>query len=341
MKQRVTLKEIANRVGVHVSTVSRALDPKTRHRINPKVVEKIVSVSEELDYRQNTAAYSLRTNRTRTIGVIIPDITNPIFPPIIRGIEDSLAASGYVAIVGNTDGNHQRERHLMDTFLGRGVDGLVLASVERDDDALNSAIAEGVPIVTVNRRVDKPTVSSVVHDDDEGIRRVLTHLVSLGHRKIANIAGPQTFSTGAERYAAFERYRSAMGLDPDPRLVVFADAYNEIDGEGCVEELIAAGSEFSAIVCANDRLAMGAITALNRRNLRCPSDVSVTGYNDMLMVDRINPPLTTVRIHQYRLGTEAGALLQKMIGTDYSPEHMVLPVELVIRGSTQAVKKAM
>ena len=204
MKKRVTLKEVAQAVGVHFSTASRALDPKTRQMLNPKLVEEILKVSRELGYRQNAAAYSLKTNRTRTIGVVVPDITNPIFPPIIRGIEDALGERGYLAILGNTDSNSERERELVDTFISRGIDGIILASVERVDEVVSQAQSEGTPIVTVNRRMEDATISSVVHDDDGGIRNMLTHLVSLGHRRIASIAGPQQLSTGAERHAAID-----------------------------------------------------------------------------------------------------------------------------------------
>jgi LacI family transcriptional regulator len=335
-KKRVTLREVAQTAGVHISTVSRALDPNTRHLINSEIVSRIVKISQDLDYRRNAAAFSLKTNQTRTIGVIVPDITNAIFPPIIRGIEDSLATGGYLAIVGNTDGVHEREQNLLATFLARGVDGLILASVEREDDAVERAASENTPIVTVNRQVDRDNVSSVAHDETEGIRRVLTHLASLGHRKIAMIAGPQTSSTGARRYAAFQQFRSALRLEIDERLVVFAASYNEASGEQGVEELIAGGADFTAVVCGNDRLAVGAIATLARLKLKCPEDISVTGYNDMSMMDRIDPPLTTVRIQQYRMGREAGAMLQRMIGGQTQAQHIVLPVELMIRGSTAA-----
>jgi LacI family transcriptional regulator len=335
-KKRVTLREVARTAGVHISTVSRALDPNSRHLINSEIVSRIVKISQELDYRRNAAAFSLKTNQTRTIGVIVPDITNAIFPPIIRGIEDSLATGGYLAIVGNTDGVHEREQNLLATFLARGVDGLILASVEREDDAVERAASENTPIVTVNRQVDRDNVSSVAHDETEGIRRVLTHLASLGHRKIAMIAGPQTSSTGARRYAAFQQFRSALRLEIDERLVVFAASYNEASGEQGVEELIAGGADFTAVVCGNDRLAVGAIATLARLKLKCPEDISVTGYNDMSMMDRIDPPLTTVRIQQYRMGREAGAMLQRMIGGQTQAQHIVLPVELMIRGSTAA-----
>ena len=335
-KKRATLREVAQTAGVHISTVSRALDPNSRHLINSEIVSRIVRISQELDYRRNAAAYSLKTNQTRTIGVIIPDITNAIFPPIIRGIEDSLAAGGYLAMVGNTDGAHEREQDLLATFLARGVDGLILASVEREDDAVERAAAENTPIVTVNRQVDRDNVSSVVHDETEGIRRVLTHLASLGHRKVAMIAGPQTSSTGARRYAAFQQFRGLLRLEVDERLVVFAAAYNEAAGEQGVEELIAGGGDFTAVVCGNDRLAVGAIAALARLKLKCPEDISVTGYNDMSMMDRIDPPLTTVRIQQYKMGREAGAMLQRMMDGQTLAQHVVLPVELMIRGSTAA-----
>jgi len=340
IRKRVTLKDVAQAVGVHVSTVSRALDPRTRHLITPEVADQIVKASKQLAYRQNAAAYSLKTNRSRTVGVVLPDITNQIFPPIIRGVEDALAEHNYVAILANTDGNPKREENISETLRTRGVDGLVLASVEREDEAVRRLVSDGIPIVTVNRKVNDPGVSSVVHDEDEGVRRILMHLVSLGHSQIANIAGPQELSTGEERYRAFEHHRSLLGLDSDPRLIAFAHGFNETEGERSVEELIAAGASFTAIVCSNDRLAIGAIAALRRHGISCPGDVSVTGYNDMPMVDRLAPPLTTIRIQQYRAGFEAAKLLYAMLETapdQRKPEHIVLPVELIVRGSTQAL----
>ena len=338
MQKRITLKDVAQAVGVHVSTVSRALDPKTRHLITPDVAGRILSVSESLGYRQNAAAYSLRTNRTRAIGVVIPDITNPIFPPLIRGVEDALAAHDYVAILANTDSDMRREEGISETLRARGVDGLILASVEREDDTIARLSQEGVPIVTVNRKVDNPDISSVVHDDDDGIRKILDYLSSLGHRDIAKIAGPPSLSTGDDRYRAFQRHRAALGLDSTPALVAFAQNFNEAEGERCVAELLATTSRFTAIVCANDRLAIGAIAALRERGFACPRDISVTGYNDMPMVDRLHPPLTTIRIKQYRAGLAAAELLHSMLQIAPElrrPQHVLLPVELVVRGSAQ------
>lgn len=343
MKKRVTLKDVAEAVGVHVSTVSRALDPKTRHLITAEVAEQILKVSTELDYRQNAAAYSLKTNRTRTIGVVVPDITNPVFPPIIRGIEDRLAASGYVAILANTDGNRRREASITQTFRARGVDGLIMASVEREDDTITRLAGEGLPIVTVNRQVDDPAVSSVANDEDEGLRLILGHVAGLGHRHVATIAGPQSLSTGATRLRAFVHHRDLLGLDDDPRLIALSNAFNDDEGDRCAEQLLSSGVPFTAVVCSNDRLAIGAIAALRRHGLSCPGDVSVTGYNDMPMVDRLFPALTTIRVQQYDAGHEGADILLDMIETPPDrrrARHVVLPVELVVRQSTAAPTRA-
>lgn len=343
MKRRATLKDVARAAGVHLSTVSRALNPRTEHLLTPAVVAEIRRISQRLDYRPNAAAHSLRTNRTRTIGIVVPDITNPVFPPIIRGIEDGLAKRGYLAILANTDGHIEREAEIADLLRGRGVDGLVLASVERQDSAVSRLSAEGMPIVTVNRRIDDPAVSSVVNDEDAGIFDVLSHLASLGHRSIANIAGPKTISTGVERYRAFERHRRALKLDPDPDLVVFADGFNEEEGFARTEELLRRTRKFSALVCANDRLAIGAIAALRRNGLDCPADISVTGYNDMPLVERLSPALTTVRIQQYEVGFEAAGILVDLIEAPPGQrlaKHIVRPISLIVRDSTSPARKA-
>ncbi len=343
MQRRATLKDVAEAAGVHLSTVSRALNPNTAHLITPAVVEKVRAVSRRLDYRPNAAATSLRTNRTRTVGVVVPDITNPVFPPIIRGIEDGLAVRGYLAILANTDGGLDREEEVAGILRSRGVDGLILASVQREDAAISRISAEGVPVVTVNRRVDDPAVSSVVNDEEEGIRRLLEHLAGLGHKAVANIAGPQTLSTGAERYRAFKKHRKKFGLDPSPGLVAFAAGFNEHQGEAGMDELIAARGRFTAVVCSNDRLAIGAIAALRRHGLDCPGDISVTGYNDMPLVDRLSPPLTTIRIEQYNVGVAAAEVLVEMIESPADrrgPKHLVRPVKLVVRASTAPPRRA-
>lgn len=337
LAKRATLKDIAKAVGVHVSTVSRALKPETRRLITPEIAERILEASRSMGYRPNPAAYSLRTNRTRTVGVIVPDITNSIFPPIIRGVDDALSGHGYATLVVNTDGRLEREASVFELLLARGVDGLVVASVQREDSAIRAVAAQGTPIVTVNRRTDDDSISSVTNDDAEGVRRMMTHLAALGHRRIASIAGNQGLSTGLRRYEALRRHAAELDLEITDESIGFAANFNETDGERCMEELMAGGARFTAVLCANDRLAIGAVAALRRRGLVCPDDVSVSGFNDMPMVDRIDPPLTTIQIKQYKVGFVAAELLIERMTqpkAPHRPSHILMPVELIVRSST-------
>lgn len=336
-RQRPTLKDIARDVGVHVSTISRALNGASTHAVSADLARKIRRASERRGYQPNAAAVMLKTNRSRTIGVVIPDITDPVFPPIIRGIEDGLARHGHVAILASTDGDPQRQARVIETLRSRGVDGLILASVTRHD-ADASRLAAGMAVVTVSRRTDDARFSSVVHDEADGIRSILAHLASAGHRRLAAIAGPQTVSTGYNRYASYVRHGQELGLELHASLVSFARAFNETEGERCARELLVAGRPFTAIVCANDRLAVGAITALRRHGIGCPRDISVTGFNDMALADRLSPALTTIRANHYRAGVEAAELIVDMVANAAAkPRHVVLPVDLVVRDSVRSV----
>ena len=341
---RPTLKDVARAVGVNIATVSRALDPDSAHPVSAALRARIRKASVRLNYVRNAAASSLRTRRSRTVGVIVPDITDPAYPPIIRGIEDALARHGYVAILANTDGDARRQQRILETMRARAVDGLILATVARDDPSV-ARLPVGPPVVTVVRACDSPRLPSVVHDEEDGMRRILAHLVSCGHREIAAIAGPQSLSTGFRRYRAFELQRKRLGVGRAKANAIFAHAFNEPEGERCAEELLARGQRFTALVCANDRLAVGAIAALRRHGLRCPEDVSVTGYNDMPLADRLSPALTTVRVQHYKGGYESAELLVALMAGAQATRHVVLPVEIVIRGSTrrsieQALRRA-
>jgi LacI family transcriptional regulator len=339
-KRRTTLKDIADAMGVHTSTVSRALDPNTRHLINAEIAARIVDAARERSYRPNAIASSLRTRRSMTVGVVVPDITNPVFPPILRGIEDTLTPQGYVAMIANSDGDPERESVLIDALRARGVDGLILASARREDPAISRAVAEGIPIVTVNRKVDDPAVSSVTNDEAGGVALAVRHMLELGHRQIAHIAGPQSLSTGLMRYEAFLAALRANGVAPAPGLIAFGSAYTEGEGERCGRALSGAARPFTAIVCANDRLAIGAVEALREAGMACPRDVAVSGYNDMPFVDRIDPPLTTVRIQKREAGACAAAILvARLRDPKQAAEHVVLPVELVVRGSTAPARR--
>lgn len=336
-KKRITLKDIARETGVHVSTVSRALDPVERKTITEEVARRIQAAAENLGYRPNRIAAGLRTNRTMTVGVMIPDITNVIFPPILRGIESVLEPLGYASIIVNTDSERDREIRLLDVLRDRGVDGIIHAAVLRSDPSIAKAAQDGLPVVTLNRMVEASDIPYVINDEDAGICQMLRHLRELGHTRIAHIAGPQDLSTGQLRLAAFRRAAHDLDAEIDDDLIVVATRFDEQEGARCLGELLASGKTFTAVLCANDRLALGAIEALRERGIDCPRQVSVTGFNDMPFLDLIRPKLTTVRIQQHCAGRAAAEILLRLLNGETADDidiETILPVELVIREST-------
>jgi LacI family transcriptional regulator len=311
--QPVTLKDVAALAGVHPATVSRALNPETRLLVSDETADRILAAADSLGYRPNTVARSLRTRRSSTVGVLIPDLNNPLFPPIVRGIEDRLAADGYVALIGNTDADDDRERLVFELMRDRHVDGFVFATARLRSPLLAEAAAARIPVVLVNRYAAGYGFPAVSVNNEEGIGLSVAHLASLGHRRIAHVAGPQDISTGLSRYRGFVAAMREHGLPVEPDLVAQASAYSIDEGERCCRELLRAESGCTAIAAANDMLAVGCYAALESAGLSCPKDISVVGFNDMPFIDRLTPPLTSVSFAHYEVGIEAGRLILEQI----------------------------
>ncbi len=330
-----TLRDVAAAARVHPATASRALNPETRILVSEDTARRVIDAAGRLGYRPNAVARSLRTRRSHTVGVLIPDLNNPLFPPIVRGLEDRLAAAGYVALLGNTDADPSRERTLFEQMRARHVDGFVLATATLRDQLLAEAATADVPLVLMNRLAPEYGFPSVAADNEQGARMAVSHLARLGHSRIAHIAGPQEASTGVERLRGFRDGMATHGLKVDEDLVSYARKYTVEEGTRCCGDLLAAGGGFTAITAANDMLAVGCYAALDESARQCPEDISVIGFNDMPFIDRLRPPLTTVRFPHYQLGTEAAELLLERINGTQGPGkiHYLAP-ELVVRGST-------
>jgi LacI family transcriptional regulator len=269
------------------------------------------------------------------VAVLLPDLTNPLFPPMVRGIEDALGEAGFTALIANTDNHPDRALAALETMRIRQADGCIAATATRDDGLLADAAGE-MPMVLINRRVLSHAIPAVVADDRSGVRQAVEHLAALGHERIAHVAGPQWLSTGADRHEAFVAALRGVGLDPDPELISFGEGFTEEQGAVSLHGLLDAGAQFTALVAGNDLMALGCYDALAERGLSCPRDISIVGFNDMPFADKFNPPLTTVRIPHYEMGRRAAALLLERIEADGTApgEDIVLPVELVQRAST-------
>ncbi|WP_170378635.1 LacI family DNA-binding transcriptional regulator [Ruegeria atlantica] len=335
MSNRVTLKDIAREAGVHVSTVSRALDPNSNISLTNEVSSRVRKAAKKLGYRPNRLAAGLRTNRSMSIGVMIPDIANTMFPPIVRGIESVLEPLGYATIVVNTDNDPDREHRLTEVLRERGVDGIINVAAMRSDPGLSNVVDQGTPVVTLNRRLDQSPIPYVVSDEKSGINLILKHLFELGHRSVGHIAGPKEFSTGNARAMAYKEACEQLGLAESSTVISYAKSFDETEGQRCVLELLQNCPTITAIVCANDRLAFGAYLGLQAEGLSIPEDVSVTGFNDMPMLDLVRPKMTTIRVQKFEAGRASAELLLKSIrGDNHGAVGTVLPVELKVRDST-------
>jgi LacI family transcriptional regulator len=315
--------------------VSRALNSETRHLVKLETAERVLEAARELQFHPDPAARSLKTRRSYTVGVLLPDLNNPLFPPIVRGIEDTLGRQGYVVLMGNTDNDEEQERRVLEGMRSRNVDGLIVATARQRHPLLDNAVAEDLPVVLVNRVLEDRSFPAASVDDQLGAELAVNHLILLGHRRIAHIAGPQDLSTGVGRLRGFERGMRRAGLDPDPDLIVCAEGFTRSAGRSCLVSLLDRGQRFTAVVAGNDLLALGCYLALEGAGLSCPEQVSVVGFNDMPFIDQLRPPLSSVRIPHYEVGTAAAALMLELIADHRAPvASKVLRPELVIRGST-------
>jgi LacI family transcriptional regulator len=332
-----TLRDVAALAGVHPATASRALNPATKGMTSADTAQRVLQAAEQLGYRPNAVARSLRTARSSSIGVVVPDLTNPLFPPIVRGIEAAFAPHGYVLLIVNTDNNPAQESQLVASLQARSIDGLILATARLDHPLIEALAAGDLPVVLVNRRREGLTLPSVIPDDAAGIRLAVAHLAQLGHRRIAHIAGPQDTSTGTVRLRAFRAAVREQGLTYDEALVAACGSWSEAEGARALRGLLTGGAHFTAVVAGNDMLALGCYDVLAERGIACPGDLSVVGFNDMPFVDKLRPALTTVHIPQYDLGAEAARLLLDQMSDLRREERAVLmPVQLTVRESTGA-----
>jgi LacI family transcriptional regulator len=335
---RITIRDVALHAAVNPSTVSRALNPATRHLIGDEVVRRVMASAKTLGYRQNKLAAALRGGQSHVIGVCLPDIENPVFPPIVRGIEEALSAGGYGVLIANMAGTAKEQERTLEQMLERRVDGLILATAMRHDPLVRRIQLQRMPVVLVNRALEAGQVTEVVNDDFLSLQLAVDHLVALGHEHIAHLAGPAQMATGHARIVGFEIAMKRHGLKSN--VVVEASEFTREAGRAACEQLLARHKGVTAIVAGNDLIALGCYDVFAESAIQCPADMSLIGHNDMPLLDMLSPPLTTVRIQHREMGRHAARLLLDLIDTpDSQPLRITLPPQLILRGSTAAPRK--
>jgi LacI family transcriptional regulator len=332
----VTLKELAARANVHPSTVSRVANNDPGLRIAATTRTRIEALLRETEYRPNGVARGLKLRQTLVLAVVIPDITNPFFAALFRGIEDGATPRGYQALLCNTDGIPERQRAHLQSLAARRVDGVILASTFLKDPAVRWLRHQRTPYVLVNRFSEEGADPFVGSDDVVGATLATQHLIGLGHVRIGHLAGQPTVSTGVLRRKGYHAAMAEAGIPADPDLLVEA-GFVEEGGAHAMEQLLSLKHPPTAIFAVTDMTAIGAYGAARKLGLRIPEDLAIVGYNDIPLAGRLIPGLTTVHVPIHEFGSVAARMLLEQIETGVlTPRRVVFAPQLVIRGSSSA-----
>jgi LacI family transcriptional regulator len=327
---RVTIGDVAERAAVSKTTVSHVLSGNRPVAASTRA--RVVAAIDELGYRPDGLARSLRTRRTHMVALVIPDITNPFYPFLARGLDDGLDGS-YRTFIFSTDAKPERERKFLSEVADRSADGIVIDSFTMDVDMM-AATLPGIPLVRVGISViDDPHFDTVHAEDERGAALATKHLIDRGHRRIAMIQGPQ--GAGAHRNLGYLNELDAAGISPDPELVL-AGEWTRTGGHDAAMQLLSLNEPPTAIFCANDLMALGALDACRELGKQVPRDVAIVGFDDIDAARMVSPALTTVSNPAYETGLLAGVLLLERMTGGYTgpPRTVTLPCRLVQRSTS-------
>ena len=326
MKNTVRLRDVAAAAGVDASVVSRVLSGDVRLSVRPETRQRVLEAASRLDYRPNTAARTLKTARTMAIGLTVPDLANQNYATIAVGAEERAAVAGYVLLVASGSSS---ERML--ALHGR-IDGLLVGMATTETPRLGQ-FGRGLPALLVNRR-EPCGIASVTVDDEAGGALATSHLLSLGHRVIGHVAGPQNADTARRRLRGYRQALASADVEGRPELVC-ETSFDEAGGHVAANRLLRLRPRPTALFVANVRAAIGAMAAVRRAGLRIPDDVSIVGFHDAPFAGFLDPPLTTVRMPLHEMGRQAvDSLLSLLGGAEVEDSMVATPPELIVRDST-------
>lgn len=328
--RRRDIRSVAERAGVSIATVSRVMNGVSS--VDAKLVRRVQKAAAELDYTPNTQARALVSGRSRMMGLIVSQITNPFFPELIQSFEHSALERNYDILIGSTDYSPERMELCVRRMVERNVEGVAVMTFGMDDELLEALTRHGIPVVSIGRSSAMPRHASLEVDFQKGISEAVQHLAVLGHRNIAFLSGPLNIETARARLEAFHEAMKAIGAPA--RLIVEGDHTME-GGLAGAEHLLQHKSPPTAIVCSNDMTAIGVLHAVSARGLSVPEDISIVGFDDIHMARFTVPPLTTVRMSPKDLAGAALDILQNSIASDKKPSTAPrIPTQLFVRQTT-------
>ena len=327
------MKDVAELARVSVSTVSHVMNG-TR-RVSEETRGDVLAAVEKLSYKPNLLAKGLKTRRTYTIGLLIPDIQNSFFTSVVRGVEDVALSCGYHLFLCNTDEDPGREEEYITELAKKRVDGLMVAPSARRESHFGRLRDEGMPFVFLDRDVEGVDADVVSVDNRTGMRLIAEHLVGLGHQRIGMISGPLDKASGYERHLGLRDALADLGVELEDSLVRFGDFRTSGGREGA-GELLDLPSPPTALVTANNQMTLGALLTVNEMGLDVPGDLSVVGFDDPEWAPLTGPPLTTLAQPIYEMGVRAARMLLEGIedGPDEESRRVLLEPWLVVREST-------
>ncbi len=320
--------------GVSAKTVSRVVN--TDPHVSPATRARVQEVVARLGYRPNPLARGLATRKTRSIGLVIADISNPFFPEVVRGVEDEATPRGYHVILLDTDEDRSKEVRSIEFLLTEHVDGLIVCG-SRAPRSILLDVARRLPLVLINRTLPGQIAWTVMTDNYVGGRQATSHLLSLGHRRIGYLGGPGFSQASRDRLHGYRAALKHYGLPYDPQLIAIGRP--DISGGGDVAaRLIGLHEPPTALFSYDDLMAIGAVEEITRRGLRVPEDAAVVGFDDIELAKFATPPLTTISQPKYRLGREATRLLLALLSEEHAPwrRTLVLAPTLIVRTSCGA-----
>ncbi len=336
---RTTTKQIAERAGVSVGTVSHVLNGSAN--VSEALKKRVEDVIRKLDYQPSQLARGLRRRSTDLLGVIIPDITNPYFPKLVRGVEDIAYKEGFRLVLCNTDNDPAKELSYFNDLQSFQPAGIIAVPSEGSSIAKDNSPRE-FQMIFMDRCPEWWTGDAVVADNEEGGYQVGNYLARMGHTSIAAISGPLHIKTARDRISGFQRALAEAGIHPPARYIQEAP-FNSQAGFAAATRLLSMTPRPMAIFAASDNIAIGALSAVRDLGLRCPDDVSIVGFDDLEFAELTQPSLTTVFQPGYQIGSLAcQLLLDRVRGAVHPPEKKILKTELRVRDSVRqmsAVRK--
>jgi LacI family transcriptional regulator len=332
----VTLEDVARAAGVHYSTVSRALDPETARQVNVVTRKRVAAVAKRMGYHKDMVASGLKRGRTHTVAVVVGDLANPNVAPLLRGISSRLEAAGLMPLIVETQNDSARLERIVTLLLSRRVDAFILTAAHLGDGPkLRRIRRHGIPVVLAVQTVPGIRIPAFTNDDILGGTLAAQHLLALGHRRVAQLRGPADIYSCLQRAQGFSKTIAAAGAT-EVVLRSTAPMGTAEEGNRLMRQLLDSKRPMpTGIFAHHDLMALGALSAAEERGLGCPRDISMVGYNDLPNVERMVPPLTSIRLPREELGGLAAEFMVKMLSSaDRPPPSRKLAPTLVVRQST-------